>query len=303
MVNPQSELYETHPDWVLHAPNRKRTEQRNQLVLNLSLPEVQDYLIDSLSTLLSSANVEYVKWDNNRSMHELPHPSTAHKYMFGLYRVLATLTSRFPDILWEGCASGGARFDAGILHYFPQSWTSDNTDGLERVFTQFGTSIAYPPSAMGCHVAAVPNHQMHRITPLEFRAHVAMMGGSFGFELDLGAISSEEKAAIPEIVKLAEKVNPYVIHGDMYRLRLPEDSNWPAVLYIDPRNGNAVLLAYQLKSTIKEIIPPLKLQGLEKGAKYKVDGKEWSGATLMSSGVKLWWEGDYQSKVIFVERV
>jgi alpha-galactosidase len=155
---------------------------------------------------------------------------------------------------------------------------------------------------MGCHVAAVPNHQMHRITPLEFRAHVAMMGGSFGFELDLGAISKEEKDQIPSIVKLAEKVNPYVINGDMYRLRLPEESNWPAVLYIDQK-GNAVLLAYQLKSTIKETIPPLKLRGLEEGAKYRVDGKEWSGASLMASGVKLWWEGDYQSKVIFVDRV
>jgi alpha-galactosidase len=303
MVNHKSELYETHPDWVLHAPNRKRTEQRHQLVLNLSLPEVQDYLIDSLSKLLSSANIGYIKWDNNRSMHELSHPSTVHKYMFGLYRVLHTLTTSFPDVLWEGCASGGARFDAGILHYFPQTWTSDNTDGLERIFTQFGTSLAYPPSSMGCHVAAVPNHQMHRITPIEFRAHVAMMGGSFGFELDLGAITPEEKQSIPSIIELSEKVNPYVIHGDLYRLRLPEESNWPAAMYIDPRNGNAVVLAYQLRSTIKETLPSLKLKGLDEGVRYKVDGKEWSGASLMNSGLKFQWEGDYQSKVVFVDRV
>jgi len=130
-----------------------------------------------------------------------------------------------------------------------------------------------------------------------------MMGGSFGFELDLGAISKEEKDQIPAIVALSEKVNPYVIHGDMYRLRLPEESNWPAVLYVDPRNGSAVVLAYQLKSTIKETIPSLKLRGLEDGAKYRVDGKQWSGASLMASGLKLWWEGDYQSKVVFVDRV
>jgi alpha-galactosidase len=303
MVNAKSELYEAHPDWVLHAPNRKRTEQRNQLVLNLSLPAVQDYLISVLSKLLSSANVGYIKWDNNRSMHELSHPSTVHKYMFGLYRVLSTLTTSFPDILWEGCASGGGRFDPGILYYFPQTWTSDNTDGLERIYTQFGTTLAYPPSSMGCHVAAVPNHQMHRITPIEFRAHIAMMGGSFGFELDLGSISSQEKEMIPALIALAEKVNPYVIHGDLYRLRLPEESNWPGAMYIDPRNGNAVVLAYQLRSTIKETLPALKLRGLDEGAKYKVEGKEWTGASLMASGLKFRWEGDYQSKVIFVERV
>lgn len=303
MVNAKSELYENHPDWVLSAPKRARTEQRNQLVLNLSLKEVQDYLIDSLSEVLGSANVEYIKWDNNRSMHELAHPSIAHKYMLGLYRVLSTLTTRFPHVLWEGCASGGGRFDAGILAYFPQTWTSDNTDGLERIFTQFGTSLAYPPSSMGCHVAAVPNHQMHRVTPLEFRAHVAMMGGSFGFELDLGAISAEEKAKIPEIVELSEKVNPYVIHGDLYRLQTPEESNWPAAFFIDPRSGHAVLLAYQIRSTIKETLAPLRLRGLDKEAQYEVQGKTWSGASLMRSGLKLQWEGDYQSKCIFVNKL
>lgn len=303
MVNAKSELYETHPDWVLHAPKRTRTEQRNQLVLNLSLPEVQDYLISSLSDLLSGSNIEYIKWDNNRSMHELSHPSIAHKYMFGLYRVLETLTTRFPKVLWEGCASGGGRFDAGILQFFPQTWASDNTDGLERIFTQFGTSLAYPPSSMGCHVAAVPNHQMHRITPLEFRAHVAMMGGSFGFELDLGEISQAEREAIPSIVALSEKVNPYVIHGDLYRIQTPEESNWPAAFYIDPRSGSGVLLAYQVRSTIKETIPPTRLRGLEEEAMYEVEGKKWSGASLMRSGLKFVWEGDYQSKCIFINKV
>jgi alpha-galactosidase len=130
-----------------------------------------------------------------------------------------------------------------------------------------------------------------------------MMGGSFGFELDLGAITPEEKQSIPSIIELSEKVNPYVIHGDLYRLRLPEESNWPAAMYIDPRNGNGVVLAYQLRSTIKETLPSLKLKGLDEGVRYKVDGKEWSGASLMNSGLKFQWEGDYQSKVVFVDRV
>jgi alpha-galactosidase len=130
-----------------------------------------------------------------------------------------------------------------------------------------------------------------------------MMGGSFGFELDLGAISSDEKAAIPAIVALSEKVNPYVIHGDLYRLELPEDSNWPAAFYIDPRSGNGVLLAYQIRSTIKQVLPPLKLRGLEESARYEVAGKEWSGASLMKSGLKFIWEGDYQSRCIFVNKL
>ncbi|KAJ0277389.1 hypothetical protein COL922a_014509, partial [Colletotrichum nupharicola] len=129
MVNPNSTLYNEHPDWVLHAGDYPRTERRNQLVLNLALPEVQSFIIDFMTTLLNSADISYIKWDNNRGQHETPSPSNDHAYMLGLYHVFDTLTTRFPDVLWEGCASGGGRFDAGVLQYFPQIWTSDNTDG------------------------------------------------------------------------------------------------------------------------------------------------------------------------------
>jgi alpha-galactosidase len=306
MVNAKSELYEQHPDWILHANNHDRTEHRNQLVLNVGLKEVQDYIIGFMTELLSSANITYVKWDNNRYMHEIPQPSAVHRYMLGLYRILDTLTTQFPDVLWEGCASGGGRFDAGILHYWPQSWTSDDTDAVERLAIQFGTTLSYPASSMGCHVSAVPNHQTGRVTSLEFRAHVALMGGSFGFELDPNNLSEEEQKTIPGLIKLAERVNPIVINGEMFKLNLPETSNWPAAMYVSEGGEEAVLLAYQVHAHLKAGFPPLPLQGLEAGKEYEVEvkgeKKVYSGKTLMGTGLRLWWDGDYQSQVVFLTR-
>jgi alpha-galactosidase len=313
MVNPESELYEKHPGWILSCEGYERTEQRNQLVLDLGRTEVQDYIIESLSTILGSAPISYVKWDNNRGIHEIPFPYTPHKYMLGLYRVLHTLTDRFPDVLWEGCASGGGRFDPGLLHYWPQHWTSDDTDAYERLRIQFGTSLVYPPSSMGCHVSACPNEQVGRTTPLSFRAHVAMMGGSFGFELDLAHLNAEERKAIPGIVNLAERINPYVIRGDQYRLLLPEESNFPAVLYLNEKKDKAVVLAFQVRERGPKTPPPnLRLQGLEPDAWYEIreEGKDkgeteteiHSGATLLNVGVKFNWHGDYDSRVLWVTK-
>lgn len=304
MVNPKSVLYESHPDWVLHVDGYERTEQRNQLVLNLALPEVQDYIIKSLSDILDASPITYIKWDNNRAIHEMASPSTMHSYMLGLYRVLDTLTTRHPDVLWEGCASGGGRFDAGIMQYFPQSWTSDCTDALDRITIQFGTSLAYPPSSMGCHVATCPNHQTGRTTPFTFRAHVAMMGGSFGFELDPKHLSEEEKAVIPGIIALAEKINPIVIRGDQYRLQLPEESNWPASMSISEDGSKAVVFYFQMKSQFNHNLPPLKLQGLDSEARYTVNGEQTlSGKTLMNVGLQYWFKGDYGSTIFLLERV
>lgn len=316
MVNPASDLYVAHPDWVLHAPRgHDRTTARNQLILNLALKDVQDYLLDLLSKILSdSPGITYVKWDCNRAMHEISSPANAHRYMLGLYRVLDELTlRRFPHILWEGCASGGARFDAGMLPYFCQSWTSDNTDAVDRLMIQFGTTIAHPASAMGCHVSAVPNHQTGRTTPLEFRAHVALMGGSFGFELDVQALSAEEQEKIPSFVKLADRINPLVIHGDLYRIARPDSSNFPAALYVSQDCQQAVLLAFSIHTKIGVRWPSLKLQGLDARAMYRLEMIEHrgetslgtlSGLSLMSSGVRLDWQvKDYQSRVILMTKV
>ncbi|KAI0896323.1 glycoside hydrolase family 36 protein [Annulohypoxylon nitens] len=307
MVNPDSDLYKAHPDWVMHAGTHNRTLQRNQLVLNLGLPEVQDYIIDIIEKILDSAPIRYIKWDNNRGMHEMPSPSANHAYMLGLYHVIDNLTTAHPEILWEGCASGGARFDPGLLHYWPQSWTSDDTDGLERLYIQFGTSYPYPPSAMGCHVSAVPNGQTGRTTPLAFRAAVASMCGSFGLELDPSKLDQEELDAIPTLIATQQKINAIVINGDFYRLALPDQSNWPAAMFVSPELDSAALFAFQIRSALKPLPPPLKLQGLDSSAKYKVSNgtweQTWSGSTLMNTGLSLTWpQSDYESIILTFDK-
>jgi alpha-galactosidase len=302
MVNAKSELFEQHPDWVLQAGTYARSEQRNQLVLNVALPAVQDYIIDSMSTILRDAPISYVKWDNNRGIHEVPSPKTYHAYMLGLYRVLETLTTRFPDVLWEGCASGGGRFDAGLLPYFPQSWTSDNTDAVDRVAIQFGTSMAYPASTMGCHISHTPNDYTGRTTSISFRAHVAMMGGSFGFELDPSKIPAEDRKQIPELIQLAEKVNPIIINGDMFKLALPEETQYPAIMYVSEDGKQAVLFAFQMVARMVISQPTIRLQGLVPEASYLVDGKsKYTGQTLMNGGMQFGFKGDYDSRVVLLE--
>ena len=192
MISPDSDLYRAHPDWCLHAEGRERVQSRQQLILDMSREEVQDYVIEAVSKVLRGANIEYVKWDMNRNMTESfsqgrdprRQLETQHRYMLGLYRVMEKITSDFPEVLFESCSGGGGRFDAGMLYYMPQTWTSDDTDAVERLCLQYGTSYVYPASAMGAHVSAVPNHQTGRVTGMRMRGEVAM-GGNFGFELDL----------------------------------------------------------------------------------------------------------------------
>ncbi|EMD00134.1 glycoside hydrolase family 36 protein [Baudoinia panamericana UAMH 10762] len=305
MVNPNSTLYNEHPDWALHAGSHPRTLTRNQLVLNLGLPEVQDYLITAISNVINSADIRYIKWDNNRGMHELPNPAADYNYMLGMYRVMDNLTGSYPDILWEGCASGGGRFDPGILHYYPQSWTSDDTDAAERLTIQMGTSLAYPPSAMACHVSAVPNGITQRNTSIEYRAHVALMCGSFGFELNPVELTAEERAAIPGILADWERINPIVITGSFYRLALPDNSNWPAAQFVSANQTVAIVFAFQQRATVKPAPPPLKIAGLNATARYTSNlyNGSLSGSTLMNAGINLAWEtADYQSMLIWLYR-
>ncbi|KAI0470759.1 glycoside hydrolase family 36 protein [Xylariaceae sp. FL0804] len=304
MVDPLSDLYRAHPDWCMHAGGHNRTLVRNQLVLDLGQRAVQDYVVAAIEGVLSSAgNVRYVKWDNNRGMHELPSPAANHAYMLGLYRVIDNLTTAHPEILWEGCASGGGRFDPGLLHYWPQSWTSDDTDGLERLHVQFGTSLAYPPSAMGCHVSAVPNEQTGRTTPLAFRSAVASMCGSYGLELNPADLDDATLAAIPGLIARQQAINPIVVHGDFYRLAWPDRSNWPAAMFVYPNASSAVVFAFQVRSAIKPVPPLLRLRGLDADAKYTLSNgtweETWSGSTLMNTGLSLIWEiDDYQSQIL-----
>ncbi|KAK6432255.1 hypothetical protein LTR95_011570 [Oleoguttula sp. CCFEE 5521] len=303
MVNPNSTIYKEHPEWVLHAGAHTRTLTRNQLVFNLALTEVQDYILGFMHNILSTSNIEYIKWDSNRGMHEMPSPATDHAYMLGLYRVIDNLTTSYPGILWEGCASGGGRFDPGILHYFPQSWTSDNTDASARLTIQMGTSLAYPPSSMACHVSAVPNGITARNISIAYRAHVALMCGSFGFELDPKELSGEERAAIPGILADWAKVNPIVISGSFYRLALPDYTNWPAAQFISANQSTVAVFAFQQMATVKPAPPPLRMQGLDKSARYRSNAFNGTlgGGTLMNAGINLAWDPmDYQSALIFL---
>ena len=215
MISEDSCLYREHPEWAIQIPSRKPMRGRYQLVLDMTNPSVRDYLFDTISKVLNSADISYVKWDMNRSIcdwytaclssgnqGEMP-----HRYVLGLYELLERLTAAFPDILLEGCSGGGGRFDAGMLYYCPQIWCSDDTDAYERTKIQYGTSFFYPISAVGSHVSAVPNHQTGRVTPIETRA-VTAMAGSFGYELDLNTLSDAEKQKVREQIACFKKDGP-----------------------------------------------------------------------------------------------
>ncbi|CAK4034399.1 Alpha-galactosidase 2 [Lecanosticta acicola] len=307
MVNPNSTLYHQHPDWAMAAPGYQRSLTRNQLALNLGIPAVQEFVLDTMHRILDSAHIQYIKWDYNRGIHEMPAPAADHKHILGMYRIIDNLTSSYPNVIWEGCGSGGGRFDAGLLYYWPQHWTSDDTDAAYRLRIQMGTSLMYPPSSMGCHVSAIPNGLTRRNISIEYRAHVAMMCGSFGFELSPSKLSAEEAAAIPSIMAEAHRVNPMVIGGDFYRLAWPDESNWPAVQFISNDTNTALVFAFQQLATVKPVPPPLRLQGLESTARYwnNLDNTTYSGATYMNHGLNFPWEAnslnaDYLSKLVWL---
>jgi alpha-galactosidase len=277
MVSPDSELYRAHPDWCLHVPGRRRTEGRNQLVLDMSRQDVRDYLFKVLSDVFSSAPVTYVKWDMNRHMTEVASAKlpperqgeTAHRYMLGLYELLERLVTAFPDILFECCSGGGGRFDPGMLYYMPQTWTSDDTDAVERLKIQYGTSIVYPASAMGAHVSAVPNHQVGRITSLEMRGLVAM-GGNFGYELDLTKFTEEERAEVRRQVALYKDMRGLVQQGDMYRLKSPFEGNETAWMFVSPDRREATVFHFRVLGVPNEPLSRLALRGLDPERDYRV---------------------------------
>lgn len=312
MVNPKSELYEKHPDWVIHQPDRERTEMRNQLMLDLGRKEVQDYIINSMSRMLDSGNIQYVKWDMNRVITEsgsagLPpdqQMETQHRYMLGLYRVLDTLTKKYPDVLWEGCASGGGRFDPGILPYFPQNWTSDNTDALSRLDIQSGTARLFPPKTMGAHVSAVPNHQNGRSASLKSRFHVAM-SANFGLELDPSKMTESEKEFTREQIAYYKQVRHIVQDGDYHLLRTAANNNHPAWMFTSADGNEALVFAFQKQVEIRMPVPRVKLKGLDEQAMYRVDGikQPLSGSYLMNVGLSPKFKEDMDSNMFYLKKV
>ncbi|OMD57500.1 alpha-galactosidase [Paenibacillus odorifer] len=311
MVSPESDLYREHPDWCLHVPGHKSSLARQQLVLDLSRKDVCDYIVESVSSVLSSAPITYVKWDMNRNMTEIGSAllpaerqrETAHRYILGLYDVLERIVSRFPHILFESCSGGGGRFDPGMLYYMPQTWTSDDTDAVERLKIQYGTSMVYPASSMGAHVSAVPNHQVHRITPLETRGHVAM-SGNFGYELDLTKLTEAEREDIRKQVSEYKELRMLIQYGDFYRLLSPFEGNETAWMFVSADKKEAFATYFQVLAGPNPPLRRLRLKGLDPAKSYKLElnGGVYRGDELMHFGLTLpQLEGDFRS-LLFVLR-
>ncbi|MDM0451503.1 alpha-galactosidase [Clostridium perfringens] len=312
MISPISKLYEKHPNWCIHIPGRTRSQARSQLILDLSRKEVCDYIIESVSKILESTNISYVKWDMNRNMTEVGsleltserQRETAHRYILGLYRVMEEITSRFPNVLFESCSGGGGRFDPGMLYYMPQTWTSDDTDAIERLKIQFGTSMVYPPISMGCHVSAVPNHQANRTTPLETRG-VSAMAGNFGYELDITKLSEEEKEELKKQISLYKEIRETVQFGTLYRLKSPFNSNEVAWMMISEDKNEVVVSYVRQWALVNESFSNLKLTALDKDSEYEIIGEDivLSGDELMYIGLNISeLYGDYVSKLWRLKR-
>ena len=313
MVSPISKLYKEHPDWCIHIPGRNRSEARRQLILDYSREDVCNYIIEKISEVLSSAPISYVKWDMNRNMSEIGSAKlpanrqreVAHRYILGLYKVLEEITTRFPDVLFESCSGGGGRFDPGMLYYMPQTWTSDNTDAIERLKIQFGTSMVYPNASIGCHVSAVPNHQVDRITPIETRGVVAM-SGNFGYELDITKLPESEKEIIKEQVKLYKEIRETIQFGKCYRLSSPFENNDIAWMFISKDCEEIIVSFVRTLAKPNSKFISLKLVGLDESSKYEILGENIivGGDELMNIGLNVpELKGDYQAKMWRLKKV
>lgn len=298
MISIESNLFKSHPDWLIKVPDRHLSHGRFQYVLDFSRCEVVDFIFRKMADILSEAKVDYVKWDMNRNMTEIGSgnlPSerqqeTPHRHILGVYNLYERLIKAFPGILFESCASGGARFDPGMLYYAPQAWVSDDTDAVERLKIQYGTSYVYPLSSMGAHVSAVPNHQTGRILSHEMRAAVAYFG-VFGYELDLTALTGDEKEEIKQQLIYYKKYRELFQKGVFYRLYSPfqgkqDSTGW---MVVDEKKDTAIVSYYQ---TLSQPNPPtfkVKLEGIDSAKLYKVEESGYTayGDELMYSGIQL----------------
>lgn len=337
MVNEDSDLYRAHPDWALSVPGRKGTYSRSQMVLDMGRKEVRDYLFESIGAVLDSAAISYVKWDMNRHLTDvwsgvLPAQSQGeayHRYVLGLYELLERFVAKYPDVLFEGCSGGGGRFDAGWLYYMPQSWCSDDTDAIERLKIQYGTSFGYPVRAVGAHVSVVPNQQTDRVVSLRTRGVVAM-SGTFGYELDITKMTEEEKDIVREQVEDFKKYYDLIQFGDYYRLTGQDEKNpFFAWEFVQKDQKKALLNLVTLRSIPNAPFLTVMAKGLKEDALYRVtikkefvqehassdekqelEGKEFalditaSGAALMYAGMPVpRQKGDYRAYQYVVEQI
>ncbi|WP_203651912.1 alpha-galactosidase [Secundilactobacillus yichangensis] len=298
MISIDSELYKKHPEWLIHVPKRRETPGRNQYVLDFSRPEVVDYIYQMMAKVIQDTKLDYIKWDMNRyitEMYSVALPADRqlempHRYILGVYDLYARLTKAFPDVLFESCASGGGRFDLGMMYYAPQAWASDDTDAVERMKVQFGTSYGYPQSMMGAHVSAVPNEQNGRITPLETRANVAFYG-AFGYELDISKMSEEEANTVKKQVVFYKQHRALYQFGKLYRLDSPfeGDGNVMSWVVVDDQQDHAIATRYQILNHPNAPYSRLYLKGLDPDKQYRVNDSEeaYYGDELMNAGIHI----------------
>lgn len=293
MISEESNLYKEHPDWALQIPGRKPVHARDQLVLDFSRQEVRDAVFEQVCAVLDQGNIEYVKWDMNRALIDLYSPDKVvgqilYDYVLGVYEFAERLMERYPDLLIEGCCSGGGRFDAGMLYYTPQIWCSDNTDALDRIKIQYGTSFFYPIPTIGAHVSACPNHQTERITGFDTRAVVAMEG-TFGYELNPAILSETEREEIKAQVKTYKNDYEMIREGNYFRLSNPFTDNVAAWQFVSANGEEVLLNAVRLEVHGSKEVNYIKFKGLEPKAKYydKTADKVYFGSALMKLGIPL----------------
>ena len=297
MISEDSDLYRAHPDWAIAEPGRRPTVSRQQLVLDMSRPEVVDHIFNAMCGVLDHAQIEYVKWDFNRSVcnwysHALPperQGELPHRFMLGTYSLLERLRARYPKLVIEGCSGGGGRFDAGMLYYCPQIWCSDDSDAVERLTIQRGTSYGYPPETMGAHVSASPNHQTGRSAPLDIRGIVAQ-AGTFGYELDPGRLTEKEREAVAAQVQTMREVEPLITEGTYYRLDAGDPAeDFAAWMTVSPDRREALLSVAATRVRANGPFLHIALQGLDPETRYRVQGTErcLTGAALMRGGFNL----------------
>lgn len=295
MVSEDSDLYRAHPDYAIKKDGVEPCRSRNQLVLDFSRKEVVDYVYGVISKVLKENDISYVKWDKNRDITEnftssLPADRQGeflHRYTLGFYDLAERLTRGFPDVFFEGCAGGGGRFDGGALYYFPQIWTSDDTDALERAKIQWGTSVCYPLSSMSCHVSACPNHQTQRTVPFETRGAVASLGAT-GYELNLAKLSDDEKEQVKRRIELYKEIDGLILKGDLYRLRNPFTDNYFCVMAVSKDKTKAYAVGERFRGEPCDRDRIIKLYGLDENKTYRIkelnvtaSGKALSGAGLV----------------------
>ena len=311
MVSEESDLYRAHPDWALAIPGRKPVRGRHQLVLDFSRKEVVDAIFESICKVLDMGTVDYLKWDYNRSIADV-YSATAgnqgkvlYDYILGLYDFLERLGQRYPDMLIEGCSGGGGRFDAGMLYYTPQIWCSDNTDAIDRLRIQYGTSFGYPASCVGAHVSICPNEQNGRVTPLNTRGIVAM-SGTFGYELNPEKLSEEEKEEIRGQVARRKQLAGLIHEGSYHRLTDPFDGECAAWAFVSEDKSEALLNVVNLEIHGNRPITYVRMRGLESGAMYRDEesGRIYPADALMQAGLPMPVPtGEYGALQILFKRV